>query len=80
VKKEHQNNDTVMQELVAQSHIEDQAQRLFQYAEAQDSQGQFNQKMVKAFYTCGYLFDVLELFGTLDENIQVWILTFEGGK
>lgn len=70
VKKEHQNNDTVMQELVAQSHIEDQAQRLFQYAEAQDSQGQFNQKMVKAFYTCGYLFDVLELFGTLDENIQ----------
>jgi hypothetical protein len=27
--------------------------------------------MMKAFYTCGYLFDVLTMFGNLDENIQV---------
>jgi hypothetical protein len=71
VKKTNVNNDSVMQNVVAQSYIEDQAQRLFQYAESQDSQGQFNQKMMKAFYTCGYLFDVLTMFGTLDENIQV---------
>lgn len=56
---------------MAQSHIEDQAQKLFQYAKSQDDLEQYNQKMVKAFYTCGYLFDVLTMFGGLDENIQV---------
>ena len=61
-----------MQDVVAQSHIEDQAQKLFQYAESQDKQAQFNQKMIKAFYTCGYLFEVLGQFGELDENIQVF--------
>jgi vacuolar protein sorting-associated protein VTA1 len=70
VKKENKDNDAIMQEVVAQSHIEDQAQRLFTYANSQDDSGQFNNKMMKAFYTCGYLFDVLCMFGTLDENIQ----------
>ena len=62
-----------MQDVVAQSHIEDQAQRLFQYAYSQDEQKEYNQKMIKAFYTCGYLFDVLGTFGPLDDNIQVLI-------
>ncbi|CAK5105890.1 unnamed protein product [Meloidogyne enterolobii] len=52
-----QDNEAIWLEVVAQSHIEDQAQRLFTYANSQDDSGQFNQKMMKAFYTCGYLFD-----------------------
>lgn len=70
VKKANKDNDAIWHDVVAQSHIEDQAQKLFTYANSQDDSGQFNQKMMKAFYTCGYLFDVLSMFGALDENIQ----------
>uniref|UniRef100_A0A915NH80 Uncharacterized protein n=2 Tax=Meloidogyne TaxID=189290 RepID=A0A915NH80_9BILA len=70
LKKANKDNDAIWLDVVAQSHIEDQAQRLFTYANSQDDSGQFNQKMMKAFYTCGYLFDVLSMFGALDENIQ----------
>uniref|UniRef100_A0A183CCF2 Vacuolar protein sorting-associated protein VTA1 n=1 Tax=Globodera pallida TaxID=36090 RepID=A0A183CCF2_GLOPA len=70
MKQMHKNNDAITQEIVAQSHIEDQAQRLFQFAYGLDQQGDFGQKIIKAFYTAGYLFDVLTCFGQLDENIQ----------
>lgn len=62
------------QEVVAQAHVEDQAQRLFNYAETQDKNSIFNMKVVKAFYTSGYLFEVLSVFGEPDENILVIFL------
>ncbi|KAL3112903.1 hypothetical protein niasHT_015609 [Heterodera trifolii] len=70
MKQSHKENDAIMQEIVGQSHIEDQAQRLFQFAYGLDQQSQFGQKLIKAFYTAGYLFDVLTCFGQLDDNIQ----------
>jgi len=39
-------------------------------------QSEFHQKMVKAFYTAGHLFDVLCVFGPLDESIAVSIQFF----
>lgn len=71
IKKEHNTVEAITQEVVAQAHVESQAQLLFTYAEGQDSKGIFNIKVVKAFYTSGFLFDVLNVFGDVDENIQV---------
>ncbi|KAI1721717.1 vta1 like domain-containing protein [Ditylenchus destructor] len=69
VKQQNAGNEALTSDVVAQAHIENQAQRMFNYAESQDRQGIFNTKVVKAFYTSSYLFDVLTVFGELDENI-----------
>jgi len=42
---------------------------LFLFADNQDRRGVFDKNVVKAFYTAGHLFDVLTLFGELDEKI-----------
>ncbi|KAI1728830.1 vta1 like domain-containing protein [Ditylenchus destructor] len=69
IKQQNTGNEALTSDVVAQAHIENQAQRMFNYAESQDRQGIFNTKVVKAFYTSSYLFDVLSVFGELDENI-----------
>lgn len=74
IKKDNPSVEALTEEIVAQAHVEDQAQRLFNYAEAQDKNGVFNINVVKAFYTSGYLFDVLSVFGNPDENILVFYL------
>uniref|UniRef100_A0A915CRY4 Vacuolar protein sorting-associated protein VTA1 n=1 Tax=Ditylenchus dipsaci TaxID=166011 RepID=A0A915CRY4_9BILA len=70
IKKENPSNEALTQDIVAQAHIESIAQKMFQYAETQDSRGMFDSKVVKAFYTSSILFDVLSVFGELDENIK----------
>jgi len=70
LKKENPNNDALTQDVVAQAHIEDRAQKMFQYARTQEEQGVFNSKVVKAYFTSSFLFDVLTVFGELDENIK----------
>jgi len=57
--------------MVAQAYIEDHVQKLLAYAESQDSQAQYNTKMVKAFYTAANLLEVLTNFGDLEESMQV---------
>jgi len=70
IKTDNPENESLRSNVVAQAYVEDQAQRLFDYAEAQDHQAIYNQKVVQAFYTAGYLFEVLTAFGEVDENIQ----------
>jgi len=69
LKSANKENEAIRSEIVARAYIEDQAQKLFQYAEGQDMQSQFNPKMIKAFYTAGHLFDVIAIFEPLDENM-----------
>uniref|UniRef100_A0A0N5AZF5 Vacuolar protein sorting-associated protein VTA1 n=1 Tax=Syphacia muris TaxID=451379 RepID=A0A0N5AZF5_9BILA len=58
--------EAISQDIVAQAHIENFAMKLFEYADKND-----RQSVIKAFYTAGYLIDVLTLFGELDENLVV---------
>ncbi|KAK0400663.1 hypothetical protein QR680_015378 [Steinernema hermaphroditum] len=69
VKKQLVGNEAITQDVVAQSHIENHALKLFAYADKNDREGVFNKNIVKAFYTAGHLMDVLTLFGELDEQL-----------
>jgi len=69
IKKQLAGNEAISQEVVAQARIEEYALQLFNYADAQDRSGNFTKNVVKAFYTSGHLFDVLSLFGELDEQL-----------
>ncbi|KAI6173147.1 Vacuolar protein sorting-associated protein VTA1-like protein [Aphelenchoides besseyi] len=71
-KKAHAGNDSFIQGTVAQCHVEAKALRLFQHADEQDRNANFNKNMLQSFYTAAHLFDVLTLFGpeALDEKMQ----------
>uniref|UniRef100_A0A915J756 Rho-GAP domain-containing protein n=1 Tax=Romanomermis culicivorax TaxID=13658 RepID=A0A915J756_ROMCU len=69
MKKQHKDDEMLTSEIVAQAHIEEYALKLFSYADNEDRGGNFNKNVVKAFYTSGYLFDVLSVFGELDPKI-----------
>jgi len=59
VKDANKDLDGIRSHVVGHVHIEDYALKLFAYAEQNDSQSIFDQKMMRAFYTSGYLFDLL---------------------
>ncbi|TKR72480.1 hypothetical protein L596_019917 [Steinernema carpocapsae] len=69
VKKQLAGNEAITSDVVAQSHLENHALKLFNYADKSDREGIFNKNIVKMFYTSGHLMDVLTLFGELDEQI-----------
>lgn len=85
IKKESPGNDALTQDVVAQSYIENHCLKLFNCnyfpilwrlqtsldADKLDREGNFGKNVIKAFYTSGYLFDILATFGEIDENIQV---------
>ncbi|XP_046391858.1 vacuolar protein sorting-associated protein VTA1 homolog [Ischnura elegans] len=68
-KTEHKDNEAVMSNIPGQAHIENYALKLFVWADSQDRAGVFNKNVVKAFYTSGMLFDVLNTFGELTEEV-----------
>uniref|UniRef100_T1JJW8 Vta1/callose synthase N-terminal domain-containing protein n=1 Tax=Strigamia maritima TaxID=126957 RepID=T1JJW8_STRMM len=68
-KKEMTSNEAIASEIVAQAHIENYALKLFTWADSEDRASRFNKNVVKAFYTAGMLFDVLEIFGEPSEEI-----------
>ncbi|CAD5234444.1 unnamed protein product [Bursaphelenchus xylophilus] len=69
VKKQNPENESLKVDVIAQAYIEEQARKFFAFADGKDRNGEFNKNVVKAFYTAGYLFDVLAEFGELDEAI-----------
>uniref|UniRef100_A0A1I7Z702 Vacuolar protein sorting-associated protein VTA1 n=1 Tax=Steinernema glaseri TaxID=37863 RepID=A0A1I7Z702_9BILA len=69
VKKQLAGNEAISQDVVAQSHIENHALKLFAYADKNDREAVFNKNVVKAYYTAGHLMDVLTLFGELEDQI-----------
>ncbi|XP_067134634.1 vacuolar protein sorting-associated protein VTA1 homolog [Centruroides vittatus] len=68
VKKEKSDNEAILNEVVAQAHMENYALKLFLWADNEDRSARFNKNVVKAFYTAGLLFDVLAVFGELTDE------------
>ncbi|XP_066991003.2 vacuolar protein sorting-associated protein VTA1 homolog [Anabrus simplex] len=68
-KKALSDNEAITNEVAAQAHLENYALKLFQYADGRDRASDFGKNVVKAFYTAGMLFDVLQIFGELTDEI-----------
>ncbi|KAH8275000.1 hypothetical protein KR018_008741 [Drosophila ironensis] len=68
VKKQQAENEAVTNEVAAQAHIENYALKLFLYADKQDREENFGKNVVKAFYSSGVLYDILQTFGELSEE------------
>ncbi|MCL4142874.1 UNVERIFIED_CONTAM: hypothetical protein GTU68_053971 [Idotea baltica] len=68
-KKEHANNESITNDVAGQAVLENEAHKLFSKADAEDRAANFNKNVVKIFYTAGILFDVIEVFGELTEEI-----------
>ncbi len=60
-KKALADNEAITSEVVASAHLENYALRLFTWADGEDRAGKSGKNVVKAFYTAGMLFDVLEV-------------------
>ncbi|GAB0095053.1 VTA1 [Sergentomyia squamirostris] len=69
-KKEHADNESITNEVAAQAYLENYALKLFLYADKQDREGNFGKNVVKAFYTSGMIYDILQTFGELTEEVQ----------
>lgn len=67
-KKQSSDNEAITNEVAAQAHMENYALKLFLYADKQDRESNFGKNVVKAFYTCGVLYDVMQAFGELTEE------------
>ncbi|XP_075152216.1 vesicle trafficking 1 [Haematobia irritans] len=68
MKKDHSDNESITNEVCAQAHMENYALKLFLYADKQDREGNFGKNVVKAFYSSGVIYDVLQTFGELSEE------------
>ncbi|XP_077977204.1 vacuolar protein sorting-associated protein VTA1 homolog [Glandiceps talaboti] len=69
MKKELVNNESIHNEVVGEAHIENYAIKIFSYADTEDRAARFNKNVVKSFYKSSMLFDVLQTFGELSEEI-----------
>lgn len=68
-KKAHSENESITNEVAAQAYLENYALKLFLYADKQDRASNFGKNVVKAFYTAGMIYDVLQTFGDLTEEV-----------
>ncbi|XP_072178092.1 vacuolar protein sorting-associated protein VTA1 homolog [Diadema setosum] len=64
-----QGNEAVSNDLVASAHVENYALKLFSFADTEDRKGVSNKAVVKSFHTASILFDVMQTFGELTEEI-----------
>lgn len=64
-KKTLHDNEAITNDVAAQAHLENWALKLFLYADKNDREGNFSQKVIQSFYTAQILYDVLALFGEL---------------
>lgn len=68
-KSAEKENEAIIHDIPAQAHLENYALKLFLWADSQDRAAVFNKNVVKAFYTSGMIYDVLETFGELTEEV-----------
>lgn len=68
-KKTNTENESITNEVAAQAYLENYALKLFLYADKQDRASNFGKNVVKAFYTAGMIYDVLQTFGELTEEV-----------
>jgi len=69
-KKQNAGNEAISNEVVAQAHLENYALKLFQYADKNDRASNFNKNVVKAFFSAGQIYDVLQTFGDLTDEAE----------
>ncbi|XP_054720881.1 vacuolar protein sorting-associated protein VTA1 homolog [Uloborus diversus] len=69
VKKTKSDDETISNDVVAQAHVENYALKLFLWADGEDRAGKFGKNVVKAFYTAGFLYDVVNTFGEPSEEV-----------
>lgn len=68
-KKSRNDDETISNDVVAQAHIENYAYKLFMWADNEDRSGRFNKNVVKAFYTAGFIYDIVNTFGEPSEEV-----------
>lgn len=68
-KKISDKNEAVTSDVAGQAVVENEAHKLFTKADSDDRAADFNKNMIKTFYTAGVLFDIIEVFGELTEEI-----------
>jgi len=68
-KKVLSGNEAITSEIVACAHVENYAMKLFEWADKEDRASKFGKNVVKAFYTAGNLFDVMQVFGELTPEV-----------
>lgn len=68
-KAQHQNDDAIKSEMVGQTYVEEFALKIFDKADSEDRQANFNKNLVKQFYSAGLVFDCLNYFGELSEDL-----------
>ncbi|XP_038078676.1 vacuolar protein sorting-associated protein VTA1 homolog [Patiria miniata] len=69
-KQELTPNEILSNELASQAHVENCSLKIFVYADNEDRAGRFHKAMVKSFYKSGLLFDVMQTFGELSDELQ----------
>lgn len=69
MKKKYPNDESIHSEMVGQACVEKYALRIFDKADEDDRQALFSKNLVKQFYTAGLLFDILNCFGELSEDV-----------
>jgi len=62
-------NEAVSSEIVASAYIENYAMKLFEWADKEDRASKFGKNVVKAFYTAGNLFDIMQVFGEITPEV-----------
>nr|XP_042904487.1 vacuolar protein sorting-associated protein VTA1 homolog isoform X2 [Parasteatoda tepidariorum] len=68
-KKVKRDDESISNEVVAQAHIENYALKLFLFADNEDRSGRFNKNVVKAFYTSGFIYDIVSTFGEPSDEV-----------
>ncbi|XP_022711167.1 vacuolar protein sorting-associated protein VTA1 homolog isoform X1 [Varroa jacobsoni] len=68
MKAANRQNEAFTNDIIAQSHIEGHALKLFAWADQQDRNSNFDKSVVRAFHAAGYIFEVLNNFGELGEE------------
>lgn len=67
-KKALHDNEAITNEVAAQAHIDNIANKLFVYADKQDRASNFGKAVIQSFYSAGLLYDILTLFGELSDE------------
>lgn len=68
-KSQNKNDESIQSQIVGQAKVEEFALKLFDKADEDDRNSNFHKNLVKSFYSAGLLFDVLNCFGELSEDL-----------
>jgi vacuolar protein sorting-associated protein VTA1 len=69
-KKSNRDKEEITNDTVACAHLENYSLKLFSYADKNDRESNFSKNVIKAFYTCGMIYDVIQTFGDLSDEAQ----------